>query len=113
MGMGQRRTTEITRGLFAVRYVGADDSAQPPRVKISAEPELRGLRGCDPAPRSRRGRALTTGNLPDCAGDASWSVGDRSGAEPNQRLNSGHRQHRAVDPGRSRVYLQAVHNDRR
>ena len=39
MGMGQRRTTEIARGLFAVRYVGADDSAQPPRVKISAEPD--------------------------------------------------------------------------
>ena len=38
MGMGQRRTTEITRGLFAVRYVGADDSAQPPRVIVSAEP---------------------------------------------------------------------------
>jgi hypothetical protein len=39
MGMGQRRTTEITRGLFAVRYVGADDSAQPPRVIVSAEPD--------------------------------------------------------------------------
>ena len=39
MGMGQRRTTEITRGLFAVRYVGADNSAQPPRVIVSAEPE--------------------------------------------------------------------------
>ena len=39
MGAGQRRTTEIARGLFAVRYVGADDAAQPPLVKITAEPE--------------------------------------------------------------------------
>jgi hypothetical protein len=38
MGTGQRRTTEIARGLFAVRYVGADDSAQPPIVRITAEP---------------------------------------------------------------------------
>ena len=39
MGAGQRRTTEIARGLFAVRYVGADDAAQPPHVKITTEPE--------------------------------------------------------------------------
>ena len=39
MGAGQRRTTEIARGLFAVRYVGADDAAQPPHVKISVDPE--------------------------------------------------------------------------
>src|ERR1700678_896166 len=39
MGVAQRRTTEIARGLFAVRYVGADDSAQPPLVKITAEPD--------------------------------------------------------------------------
>jgi hypothetical protein len=39
MGAGQRRTTEIARGLFAVRYVGADDSERPPLVKITAEPD--------------------------------------------------------------------------
>lgn len=39
MGVSQRRTTEIARGLFAVRYVGADDSEQPPLVKITAEPD--------------------------------------------------------------------------
>ncbi len=39
MGSGQRRTTEIARGLFAVRYVGADDSEHPPLVKITAEPD--------------------------------------------------------------------------
>jgi len=38
MATGQRRTTEIARGLFAVRYVGAEDSAQPPIVKVTAEP---------------------------------------------------------------------------
>jgi hypothetical protein len=38
MGSGQRRTTEIARGLFAVRYVGADDSDHPPLVKITVEP---------------------------------------------------------------------------
>jgi hypothetical protein len=39
MGAGQRRTTEIARGLFAVRYVGADDSEQPPLVRITVEPD--------------------------------------------------------------------------
>ena len=39
MGAGQRRTTEIARGLFAVRYVGADDTVQPPLVKITVEPD--------------------------------------------------------------------------
>ena len=39
MAAGQRRTTEIARGLFAVRYVGADDSEHPPLVKITAEPD--------------------------------------------------------------------------
>jgi len=38
MGSGQRRTTEIARGLFAVRYVGADDSENPPLVRITVEP---------------------------------------------------------------------------
>ena len=39
MGAGQRRATEIARGLFAVRYVGADDTAQPPLVRITVEPD--------------------------------------------------------------------------
>jgi len=39
MSAGQRRTTEIARGLFAVRYVGADDSEYPPLVKITVEPD--------------------------------------------------------------------------
>ena len=38
MGTGQRRTTEIARGLFAVRYVGAEDPTQPPLVKVTADP---------------------------------------------------------------------------
>jgi len=38
MAMAQRRTAEIGRGLFLVRYVGADDQAQPPRVTIAIEP---------------------------------------------------------------------------
>jgi hypothetical protein len=37
MGAAQRRTTEIARGLFAVRYVGAEDAAQPPRVKVTVD----------------------------------------------------------------------------
>lgn len=38
MGASQRRITEIGRGLFAARHVGADDTARPPLVKITVEP---------------------------------------------------------------------------
>ena len=48
MGAAQRRTTEIARGLFAVRYVGADDSGQPPLVRITVEACLLKTSCCKP-----------------------------------------------------------------
>ena len=35
---GQRRTIDVDRGLFLVRYIAADDTAQPPQVKVAPEP---------------------------------------------------------------------------
>jgi hypothetical protein len=34
----QRRTIDIDRGLFLVRYAAAEDEAHPPTVKVSSEP---------------------------------------------------------------------------
>ena len=83
MGAGQRRTTEIARGLFAVRYVGADDAAQPPHVKISVDPECEPYIGRDLAPRSRIGSIIPSRDIPYCPCDAAGRVSDRGGAEPS------------------------------
>jgi hypothetical protein len=34
----QQRTVTVDRGLFLIRYAAAEDQAQPPRVKLSADP---------------------------------------------------------------------------
>ena len=70
MGAGQRRTTEIARGLFAVRYVGADDSAQPPIVKVTAEPNSEAHVDVILHPDHEEPVLLASGNMPHCAGDA-------------------------------------------
>ena len=86
-----------------MRYVGADDTAQPPLVKITVEPNSQAYIDVILHPDheepvlSRPGtclivRAMRPGML-------------AIAVEPsrNGRLDRGNRQHRAADPGRSRL----------